>query len=116
MAFGGVGALFGALLVRPITRRFGLGPTIVAGLLIGSGMSLLIWLAGGALAIAVPLMIAVAADRRWRPARSRQIDETACARRSRRIGMLGRVNASMSVLGEGIGTLGADWPAACWRS
>src|SRR5215212_1349405 len=57
VAFGGIGALFGALLARPATRRFGLGPTIVTGLLISSCMSFLTWLAGGWLAAAVPLMM-----------------------------------------------------------
>src|SRR6185436_1387103 len=39
VAFGGIGALVGALLVRPATRRFGLGPTITSALLISSCMS-----------------------------------------------------------------------------
>jgi predicted MFS family arabinose efflux permease len=105
VAFGGIGALIGALLVRPATRRFGLGPTIVAGLLISSGMSLLIWLASGAPAIAVPLMIAsqLIGDGADTVA---QIDETSLRQTITPDSMLGRVNASMNVLGEGIGTLG----------
>jgi len=105
VAFGGVGALVGALLVRPATRRFGLGPTIVAGLLISSCTSFLIWLAGGALAIAVPLMIAsqLIGDGASTVA---QIDETSLRQTITPDNLLGRVNASMNVLGEGIGTLG----------
>ncbi len=105
VAFGGVGALFGALLVRPATRRFGLGPTIVGGLLISSAISLLIWLAGGLPAIAVPLMIAsqLIGDGFSTVA---QINETSLRQTITPDHMLGRVNASMHVLGEGIGTLG----------
>ena len=105
VAFGGIGALFGALLVRPATRRFGPGPTIVAGLLISSGMSLLTWLAGGLPALAVPLMMAsqLIGDGASTVA---QIDETSLRQTITPDNMLGRVNASMSVLGEGIGTLG----------
>ncbi|MDQ2997500.1 MAG: MFS transporter [Chloroflexota bacterium] len=105
VAFGGIGALLGALLVRPATRRFGLGPIIVAGLLISSCSSLLIWLAGGWLAAAVPLMIAAQLIGDG-AATAAQIDETSLRQTITPDAMLGRVNASMNVLGEGIGTLG----------
>jgi len=105
VAFGGVGALVGALLVRPATRRFGLGPTIVGGLVISSAMSFFTWLAGGLPALAVPLMISVQliADGASTVA---QIDETSLRQTITPDRMLGRVNASMHVLGNGIGTLG----------
>jgi Na+/melibiose symporter-like transporter len=105
VAFGGVGALLGALLVRPATRRFGLGPTIVGGLLISSAMSFGTWLAGGLPAIAVPLMISVQliSDGASTVA---QIDQTSLRQTITPNNMLGRVNASMDVLGRGIGTLG----------
>jgi predicted MFS family arabinose efflux permease len=105
VAFGGVGALVGALLVRPATRRFGLGPTIVAGLLISSVMSFFTWLAGGLPALAVPLMISVQliGDGASTVA---QIDQTSLRQTITPDHMLGRVNASMHVLGNGIGTLG----------
>ena len=105
VAFGGIGALFGALLARPATRRFGLGPTIVAGLLISSAMSFLTWLAGGWLAAAVPLMMIsqLIGDGASTAA---AIDETSLRQTITPDHMLGRVNASMNVLGEGIGTLG----------
>ncbi|HJZ47682.1 MAG TPA: MFS transporter [Roseiflexaceae bacterium] len=105
VAFGGLGALVGALLVRPATRRFGLGPTIVGGLLISSITSLLIWLAGGSLAIAVPLMMAsqLIGDGASTIA---AIDETSLRQTITPDSRLGRVNGSMNVLGEGIGTLG----------
>jgi predicted MFS family arabinose efflux permease len=105
VAFGGIGALFGALLVRPATRRLGLGPAIVAGLLISSSMSSLTWLAGGWLAAAVPLMMAaqLIGDGAETVA---AIDETSLRQTITPDRMLGRVNASMNVLGEGVGTLG----------
>jgi len=105
VAFGGVGALVGALLVRPATRRFGLGPTIVAGLMLSSAMSFLTWLAGGVPALAVPLMISVQLIGDG-AATVAQIDETSLRQTITPDTMLGRVNASMNVLGEGIGTLG----------
>jgi MFS family permease len=105
VAFGGVGALLGALLVRPATRRFGLGPTIVGGLVISSAMSFFTWLAGGLPALAVPLMISVQliGDGASTVA---QIDQTSLRQTITPDRMLGRVNASMHVLGNGIGTLG----------
>jgi Na+/melibiose symporter-like transporter len=105
VAFGGIGALLGALLVRPATRRFGLGPTIVGGLLISSGISFLIWLAGGWPAAAVPLMMLsqLIGDGAHTVA---AIDETSLRQTITPDSLLGRVNASMNVLGEGIGTLG----------
>lgn len=105
VAFGGIGALFGALLARPATRRFGLGPTIAGGLLISSGVSLLTWLAGGWLAVAVPLMM-LAQLIGDGASTAAAIDETSLRQTITPDSMLGRVNASMNVLGEGIGTLG----------
>jgi MFS family permease len=105
VACGGIGAFAGALLVPSVTRRFGVGATIVGALLIGSSTSLLIWLAGGLLVAAVPLLIAAqlvgdAADS------IAMIDEISLRQAITPDHMLGRVNASMNVLGEGIGTLG----------
>jgi MFS family permease len=105
VACGGIGSLVGALLVRPLTRRFGLGPTIAVTLLIGSGSSLLTWLAGAAPAAAIPLMVAaqLIGDSASTIA---AIDETSLRQTITPDHMLGRVNASVNVLGEGIGTLG----------
>jgi MFS family permease len=57
IAFGGIGALIGALLVERLTRRFGLGPTIIGALFVDALGALLIWMAGGLPILAVPLMI-----------------------------------------------------------
>jgi hypothetical protein len=68
-------------------------------------MSFFTWLAGGLPALAVPLMISVQliADGASTVA---QIDETSLRQTITPDHMLGRVNASMHVLGNGIGTLG----------
>ncbi len=105
VACGGIGGFLGAALVGPLTRRWGIGPIIVGALLIDAAASGLTWLAGGLLPLAVPLLIA-----------SQLIGDGAMivaliAERSLRQAItpdrqLGRVNASMNVLSEGIGTLG----------
>jgi Na+/melibiose symporter-like transporter len=105
VACGGIGGLAGAALVGPLTRRWGIGLTIVGALIVDAGAAGLTWLAGGVLPLAVPLLIA-----------SQLIGDGAItvaliAERSLRQTItpdqvLGRVNASMNVLGEGIGTLG----------
>src|SRR4051794_18633517 len=68
-------------------------------------MSFLTWLAGGGPGFAVPLMIApqLIGDG---AATVAQIDEISLRQTITPDHMLGRVNASMHVLGEGIGTLG----------
>lgn len=105
VACGGIGSLAGALLLRPVTRRFGLGKTIIGGLVISAAGSLLIWLAGGYLLIAVPLMIIsqLVGDMAATIAMINQVSLRQTVTPDR---LLGRVNASMNVLGEGVGTLG----------
>jgi MFS family permease len=56
LAVGGIGAIPGALLSAPAARRFGVGPTIIGGWLIGAATWLLIPLATGSLA--VPMLAA----------------------------------------------------------
>jgi MFS family permease len=53
LAVGGIGAIPGALLSTPAARRFGVGPTIIAGWLIGAATWLLIPLASGPLTVPV---------------------------------------------------------------
>ena len=53
LAVGGIGAIPGALLSAPAARRFGVGPTIIGGWLIGAATWLLIPLATGPLAVPV---------------------------------------------------------------
>jgi hypothetical protein len=93
------------MLVGPLTRRWGAGPTIVGALLIDAAASGLIWLAGGVLPLAVPLLIAsqLIGDGAMTVALigERSLRQTITPNQ-----VLGRVNASMNVLSEGIGTLG----------
>ena len=53
LAIGGIGAIPGALLSASAARRFGVGPTIIGGWLIGAATWLLIPLATGPLAVPV---------------------------------------------------------------
>jgi Na+/melibiose symporter-like transporter len=105
VACGGIGGLLGAGVVGPFTRRFGIGPTIVGALLIDAVASGLTWLAGGLLPLAVPLLVAsqLVGDGAMTVAliAERSLRQTIMPSR-----LLGRVNASMNVLSEGIGTLG----------
>jgi Na+/melibiose symporter-like transporter len=105
VACGGIGGLLGATLVGTLTWRYGVGPTIAGALLVDAAASGLTWLAGGLLPLAVPLLIAsqLIGDGAMTVAliAERSLRQTITPSR-----MLGRVNASMNVLGEGIGTLG----------
>ncbi len=56
IAIGGVGSFGGALLARPLVRRFGLGPTLVASSAISVTAGLLIPLAGGPRIVAIALL------------------------------------------------------------
>ena len=101
---GGVGGLVAVALAGPLARRFGIGPTIVGAEIVGSAFALLIPLAGGpyaALFLFVPQLIgdgiatvaginAITLRQALAPPR-----------------MLGRVNATMNVLTDGVAPVGA---------
>ena len=55
-AVGSVGGILGALLVEPLTRRFGLGPTLAGALLVGALGELCIPLAGGTVLLATAVL------------------------------------------------------------
>ena len=105
VACGGIGGLAGAAMVRPLTRRLGIGPTIVVALVVDGAAASMTWLAGGMQPLAVPLLIAsqLIGDGAMTVAliAERSLRQTITPDR-----LLGRVNAGMNVLGEGIGTLG----------
>lgn len=105
VAAGGAGALFGALVVRPVTRRIGVGPAILGALALSTVMSWLIIVAGEAPWIGLPLLIAsqLIGDMGQTVA---MINETSLRQTVTPDRLLGRVNASMDVCGQGIGTLG----------
>lgn len=105
VACGGVGSLLGALLAGPATRRLGVGPAMLAALVASACCSALIWLAGGQPGLALPLLIAsqLLGDAAMTLA---LINQTSLIQALTPARMLGRVNASMHVLGEGVGALG----------
>jgi len=105
VACGGIGALAGALLTERLTRRLGVGWTIVGGVCLSTAMGPFIWLAGGLPLLALPLLMAVqiVGDGASTAA---GINELSLRQRVAPERLLGRVNASMQVLGNGIGTLG----------
>jgi MFS family permease len=105
VACGGIGSLLGAALVAPTTRRFGLGRSTIGALLVSAAGSSLIWLAGGLPSIAVLLMMSaqIIGDLGQTLALINKVSLTQTITPDR---ILGRVNASMRVLSQGIGTLG----------
>ncbi|HEY0251915.1 MAG TPA: MFS transporter, partial [Kofleriaceae bacterium] len=58
IAMGGVGSIFGALLAKPMARRFGVGGTLVIAAVIVSVSGMCIPLAGGSRAVAIALLVA----------------------------------------------------------
>lgn len=105
VAFGGIGAFAGAFLVTPISRRWGVGPTIVGAKAISTFGSILIWLAGGSPILAF-FMLATAQIVSDAAAAVGEINQTSLRQTVTPHHLLGRVNAGMNVLGQGIGTLG----------
>ena len=106
VACGGIGSMLGALLAGPLTRRLGVGPTLVGALLVSALGSAQIWLAGAASpALALLLMISsqLVGDTGMTVAMISQLSVRQAATPVR---LLGRVSAAMEVMGEGIGTLG----------
>lgn len=105
VATGGIGAFGGAMLASRINGRLGIGPAIVAMLLLGAGSAWLIWLAGDLLAIAWLLLVLnqIVGDF------SRtiyQINEVSLRQMMVPEQLLGRVIAGMQTLSQGVGTLG----------
>jgi MFS family permease len=105
VACGGLGAFLGSLLVRPLARRLGIGPAIVVGRLVEAGGFALLWLAGAAPVLALPLLVVaqIVGDLGDSAATINQLSLRQAVTPER---LLGRVNAGMSVLGQGVGTLG----------
>jgi len=105
IACGGLGAFFGSLLVRPLVRRLGVGPAIVVARLVEAGGFALLWLAGDLPVLAVPLLVTaqIVGDMGDSAATINQVSLRQALTPER---LLGRVNAGMSMLGQGIGTLG----------
>jgi Na+/melibiose symporter-like transporter len=106
VGLGGVGALAGVLVVGPATRRFGLGATLIGALVGGVCLQLLIPLAGGPPTVVVTLLgaaqilgdVGIAVY---------LITEVSLRQAAIPARLLGRANASMHVLMQGVSPLGA---------
>jgi MFS family permease len=105
VACGGIGSFLGAVVVAPATRRFGFGRATVGALVVEGAAGGLTWLAGGMVVAAVPLLAAAQIVGDMGDAAS-TINTVSLRQTITPDHMLGRVNASMRVLGQGIGTLG----------
>lgn len=102
---GGISSLLGAMLVVPLTRRLGAGRAMILGLLLGSITGFCIPWAQGRTVSAVILMILAqlgdGADTIY------QINQLSLRQRITPERLLGRVNASIQVIGQGAVLLGA---------
>ena len=106
IATGGVSALVGALLAERVVRRFGLGRTVGMGLFMYGVTGLLIPLAGGSVALALSLLffsqlIGDASVSIY------LIAEVSLRQSIVPANVLGRANASMLLLSQGVAPLGA---------
>lgn len=106
VTMGGVGSLAGAALVRPVVRRFGVGPTLLLTMLV-QGASGVFWiLAGG------PVWRSVLCLFGWQLVGDTagmiyEILDTTLRQTRTADAMLGRVNATIRVLTVGLTALGS---------
>jgi MFS family permease len=105
-AVGNLGYLCGAFLTRPITRRFGIGPTISAGLIVMALCGLLIPLAAGPL-IAVVSCLMVAQFARGFGGTLFNINNVSLRQTVTPDHLLGRVNATSRFVSTGALTIGS---------
>lgn len=105
VATGGIGGLAAALLAGRITGRLGIGPTIVAMLLLSAAINWLIWLAGDLLALAWLLLVVNQIGGDFLRT-VYQINELSLRQMVVPEQLLGRVVAAMQTLSQGVGTLG----------
>ncbi len=105
-AVGNLGYLCGAFVTRRITRRFGIGPTISAGLVILAGGGLLVPLAGGPL-IASVSCLTVAQFARGFGGTLFNINNVSLRQTITPDHLLGRVNATSRFVSTGALTIGS---------
>lgn len=106
VTLGGVGALMGAFTASRLVRRFGLGRTLIGAMLLSGGLSLLTPLAGGPRILIIAMLIPGQLIGDFgREVYS--INEVSLRQAIIPNHLLGRVNASMHFLVEGIGPIGA---------
>jgi MFS family permease len=106
IGLGGLSSVVGALLVRPITQRFGIGPTLVGSAVVGSILCLPIPLAGGSVLLAAA---ALASSQLFGDASGtiHRINEVTLRQTITPDRLLGRANASTHFLVGGVGPIGA---------
>ncbi len=106
ISVGGVGALVGAVITGPVTRRFGLGRAMVMSSVLGGLTTLLIPLAGGTIITAVAFLFAQQSlgDIFWEVYGINEISLRQGIVPDR---LLGRANASMQFLAGGLLPIGA---------
>jgi MFS family permease len=105
VACGGIGSFLGAIVVAPATRRLGFGWATVVALVVEGAAGGLTWLAGGMVFAAIPLLVTAQIVGDMGDAAA-TINTVSLRQTITPDHMLGRINASMRVLGQGIGTLG----------
>ncbi|MDQ2787252.1 MAG: MFS transporter [Chloroflexota bacterium] len=105
-AVGNLGYLCGAFLTRRITRRYGIGPTISAGLIVMAVCGLLIPLAGGTLAVIV-LCLMIAQFARGFGGTLFNINTVSLRQAITPDHLLGRVNATSRFVSTGALTIGS---------
>ena len=103
---GGIGSLAAAGVVGPLTRRFGIGPTLVWSSVAAAPLGLLTALAGGPPLVAasflfIPQLVGDGLDS------VASINETTVRQLVTPSRLLGRVNGTMQILLEGVTPIGA---------
>jgi predicted MFS family arabinose efflux permease len=103
---GGVGAIAGTVLAAPLIRRFGVGRTLIGAQVFAATVQLGLPLIGGGpiLATVFLLTVQVVGDIGWQVL---SISEVSLRQAIIPERLLGRANASMHVLAQGLGPLGA---------
>lgn len=102
---GGVSNLVGTLLVGPLTRRFGVGPSMLAAATVGSFTAFLVPLAHGPVLMGFGILALCQAFDAVQPIY--EVNALSLRQSITPPHILGRVNAAMQVLEGGIGPLGA---------
>jgi predicted MFS family arabinose efflux permease len=106
IGLGGVGAFIGTLIVGPVTRRLGVGRSIIGAVLFGTLVNMMIPLVWGPplLVAGILMMTQLVGDISW-PVHS--VNEQSLRQAIVPDRLLGRANASMQFLTGGIAPLGA---------
>lgn len=102
---GGIGALFGAFIVTRITRRFGMGRTLIGAVFFAASLQVLTPLAGGPPLLAAGMLFVsqIVGDVAWAV---QAINERSLRQSITPTPLLGRVNASTQFLVGGVGAMG----------